>query len=92
MDAKTTGIVAYFTWIGWIVALCLGDKEGAQFHMNQSLVVLLGLTLTAVVGWIPIIGWLYGILMIVCWVIGLIYACQGEEKEIPVLGQIKILK
>ncbi len=39
MDKKTTGIIAYITWIGWIVAFCAGDKEGAKFHLNQALVI-----------------------------------------------------
>lgn len=92
MDAKTTGIIAYFTWIGWIVALCAGDKEGAKFHINQALVInLFGLG-AAVLGWIPIIGWLYDLFIFVCWVMGLIFACQGEEKEVPLIGKIRILK
>ena len=28
--------------IGWIVAFCAGDKEGAKFHLNQALVILIG--------------------------------------------------
>ena len=41
MDAKTTGIVAYLTWIGFLIAVCAGDKDGAKFHVNQALVILL---------------------------------------------------
>ena len=41
MDKKTTGIVAYLTWIGLIIALVAGDKEGASFHLNQALVIFL---------------------------------------------------
>ena len=26
MDAKTTGIVAYITWIGLVIAFVLGDR------------------------------------------------------------------
>ena len=37
MDKKVTGIVAYLTIIGWVVAFLVGDKEGAKFHMNQAL-------------------------------------------------------
>ena len=37
MDKKTTGIVAYITWIGWIVAFCAGDKEGAKFRSLEAL-------------------------------------------------------
>lgn len=34
MDKKVTGILAYITWIGWLVAFFAGDKEGAKFHLN----------------------------------------------------------
>lgn len=91
MDAKTTGIIAYFTWIGWVVALCVGDKEGAMFHINQALVINL-FALGLVLSWIPLIGWLYSIFIFVCWVMGLIFACQGEEKEVPLIGKIQIMK
>lgn len=88
MDAKTTGIVAYLTWIGFLIALLAGDKEGAKFHINQALVVLLFSLLSV----IPLIGWIWSIFMVVCWFIGFIAAINGEEKEIPLLGKIKIIK
>ena len=88
MNKKTTGIIAYITWIGWIVAFCAGDKEGAKFHLNQALVILLFSLLSV----IPCIGWLWGIFMLVCWVMGLIAAINEEEKPVPLLGGIKLLK
>ena len=39
MDKKTTSWVSYITFIGWIIAYLAGDKEGAKFHLNQSLVI-----------------------------------------------------
>lgn len=94
MDKKTTDIVAYLTWIGFIIALVAGDKENSKFHLNQALV----LNLFALIGsffWIPIIGILTGIwslFVFVCWIIGFVAAINGEEKEVPLLGKIKILK
>ncbi len=88
MDKKVTGIVAYLTWIGLIIALVAGDKEGAKFHINQALVI----ALFAFLSWIPFIGWIAGIFVFVCWIMGLIYAIQEEEKEVPLIGKIKILK
>ena len=88
MDAKTTGIVAYLTWIGFLIAVLAGDKEGAKFHVNQALVIIL-FSLLAV---IPCIGWIWGIFMIVCWFMGLIAAINEEEKEVPLIGKIRILK
>ena len=96
MDKKITGIVAYLTIIGWIVAYIAGDKEGAKFHLNQALVIALCGIVNGVIGAIPIIGWiasfLINILIIVCVVLGIIAAAKDEEKEVPILGSIKILK
>ncbi len=96
MDKKTTGIVAYITWIGWLVAFLAGDKEGAKFHLNQALVIFLAGLITNIVRFIPFIGsissTILGILVFVLWLMGLISACQGTEKAVPVLGEIKILQ
>ena len=100
MDKKVTGIVAYFTLIGWLVAYLAGDKNGAKFHLNQALVlaiaeIVLGVA-GSILGIIPIIGWLIStvlsILLFICWVLGLVGAIKGEEKPVPVVGTIKILK
>lgn len=88
MDKKVTGIVAYLSWIGLIIAFCAGDKEGAKFHINQALVIFL----FSLAFCIPFIGWIWGIFMVGCWIMGLIYAIQEEEKEVPLIGKIKILK
>lgn len=88
MDSKTTGIVAYITWIGLVIALVAGDREGAKFHLNQALVIWLA----GFLGMIPCIGWIWGIFCFVCAVMGLISAINGEEKEVPLLGRIKLLK
>ena len=56
MNKKTTGIIAYITWIGWIVAFCAGDKEGAKFHLNQALVILIGQIVAAVINYNPYVG------------------------------------
>ena len=88
MDAKTTSIVAYLTWIGLIIAVVAGDKAGARFHVNQALVIMLFSLLSI----IPCIGWIWGIFMIVCWIMGLVAAINQEEKEVPLIGKIKILK
>jgi len=103
MDKKTTGWVAYCTFIGWIIAFCAGDKEGAKYHLNQALVIWLGficisvatmiLAFIPILGWlVAIAGWLANIFLFVCCIIGLIAAINEEEKELPLIGQIKILK
>lgn len=95
MDRKATGIVSYLTIIGWFVAFFVGDKEGAKFHLNQSLVVHLAFLVLFILGYVPIIGWFVWILRIVvfvCGVLGVVYAFQDQDKEIPLLGIIKLLQ
>ena len=95
MDKKVTGIVAYLTWIVLLVAFLAGDKEGAKFHLNQALVIAIANIILAVLGRVPVVGWLIsivgGIFLFVCWIIGLVAAIKEEEKEVPLLGAIKIL-
>lgn len=95
MSKKATGIVAYITWIGWLVAFFAGDREGAKFHLNQALIIALGQIVVGILAYIPIVKIVAGIIslfLVVCWFIGLIAACKEEEKEIPLIGGIKILK
>ncbi|MEE1114919.1 MAG: hypothetical protein UHN88_07570, partial [Eubacterium sp.] len=90
---KTIGVVAYITLIGWIIALVMSTEQGqrpefARFHLNQYLVILL----FGLASLIPVIGWIWGIFIIVCWLIGFIGACQGKMKPVPLLGKITIIK
>ena len=111
MDRKLTGVVAYLTWAGLLIAYLAGDREGAKFHLNQALVIWLAGTVFGIatgilsaLAAIPFLGWVFsvligglislvgGIFFFVCWLMGLIYAIQEQEKEVPLLGKIRLLK
>lgn len=100
MSKKATGIVAYISIIGWIIAFLAGDKEGAKFHLNQALVVDVTMIIFNIVAGIlrivPVVGAIISLVisiaLLVFWIMGLVYAIKEEEKEIPLLGAIKILK
>ena len=95
MDKKTTGIVAYITFIGWLIAFLAGDKEGAKFHLNQSLLLVLGNVVVLGLGFIPVIKnftWILSLILFAFWIIGIYHAIKEEEKELPLIGGIKILK
>ena len=99
LTKKGTDIVSYITIVGWVIALLCGTREESKFHLNQSLVLILANIIWGVIGkvlaFIPIIGWLaipIGYLIIfVLWVMGLVYALQGQEKAVPLIGGLKIL-
>lgn len=103
MDKKVTGIVGYLTCIGWLVAYYAGDKDGARFHLNQSLVLWIAeLVIIAVIRFtrfIPFVGWIIRLFMWICqivWfvllVIAFIDALKDEEKPLPLIGGVQILK
>jgi len=95
MDTKATSIVAYISIIGWIIAYLAGDKEGAKFHLNQALVLDVTMIIVSVLTRIPIVGIVASIVSLVLfvfWIMGIVYAAKGEDKELPLIGMIKILK
>lgn len=99
MDRKTTGVVAYLTWVGWLIAYLAGDKEGAKFHINQALVIflaqiVLGIAAT-ILGYIPgirYLAWILNVAGVVLWLIGLIGAIQDKENPLPFIGEIHLIK
>lgn len=95
MNKRTTDIVAYLTYIGLLIALVAGDRSASRFHLNQSLVIWLASTVVGIAARLPLVGGLIGVVggifCAVCWFIGLVNAIQGVEKEVPLLGQFRLL-
>lgn len=96
MSKKATGIVAYIGWIGWIIAICAGDKENAKVPLNNALLLNLAMVIVGIIVVIPVVGWILAcilyIAIFVFWIMGLISAIQETDKELPLIGGIKIIK
>lgn len=93
-------ILAYLTpilfGVGIIIAIVMhGNKKTAlgAYHLRQSL----GLLLTSLVLWVPMmiplinVLWLFlspiiGIAVLVFWIMGLLAAVNGQQKPLPVVG------
>lgn len=88
-NTNWVGIVAYLTWIGWIVAIIMKNTNEANktefnsFHIRQ----MLGILLTGFLAVIPILNIIVGIFLFVCWIMGFISALQGTMKEVPLVGK-----
>ena len=95
MDKKVTGIIAYIGIIGWLIAYLAGDREGAKFHLNQALVLALASVLCSILSAIPLIGFVAGLAslgVLVFAILGLVSAVKDEEKPLPIIGGIQLLK
>ena len=95
MNKKVTSIFAYLGLIFWLIGFLAGDKEEAKFHLNQGLVLLIANLILGVLAVIPIVGIIAGIASFVCFIfaiIGIVNACKDEEKPLPLIGSIQLLK
>lgn len=93
MDDKTKSIVAHVTIIGWIIALVMNqsDKgENTSFYLRQ----MLGLVVIGAVGYIAgsltisIISTIVSLVTLVLWILSLIGALSGQQKPVPVVGDM----
>jgi len=94
MNKQVTGMLAYLTWIGWLIAFLAGDREGAKFHLNQGLVLAIAALIKGILSFLHFPGlltWLLGVVLFVFCVIGIYNAYKGEEKELPIVGAFKVL-
>lgn len=84
-DGKNVAIIAHITLIGWIIALIMNNSnktELGSFYIRQ----MLGIMLISLLSWIPVIGWIVGLLCIILWVMSLIGSLTGEKKPSFLLG------
>lgn len=91
-EGKTIAIISYITLIGTVIAFVMNQNKRnpfAAFHIRQALgLVLLAFALNLISNLIDM-SLAYKIIapiVFVLWLLGLIYAVQGKEKTIPVLG------
>lgn len=87
---KGLAIVAYITWVGFLVALILNNEQRddfAKFHLNQALLV----HIISLLGVLPHVGSLFKLIAVVFYILGVVNAAQGKRAELPVIGTIKLI-
>lgn len=92
-EGKTMAIISYITWIGTLIAFVMNNEKHnsfAAFHIRQ----MIGLSLFSFAnGFIGRyagmqVGVIIGIGLFVLWIIGFIGAIKGEEKKVPLVGDL----
>ncbi|NJF25954.1 DUF4870 domain-containing protein [Thermococcus sp. Bubb.Bath] len=95
IDENVEGLLAYLGWwITGIIFLVLEkDSYFVRFHAMQSTVTFLGIT---VLGWIfgiiPFVGWVLAnltwLLGIILWILEMLEAYQGKLYKFPYVGDL----
>ena len=89
LDENVAGLLCYV--LGWVSGLVFflleTENKFVRFHAIQSILVFGVLNIALIVlGWIPVIGWVIGVLGFVLWIILLIRAYQGVKFKLPWAG------
>jgi uncharacterized membrane protein len=95
-DKNLMAVFSYL-WVLIIIPFLTDAKEDpfVKYHLKQGLVLIIfeavGWFLGLVLVWIPVIGWLivwlWWLASFVLIIIGIINVVNGEEKELPYIGQ-----
>lgn len=99
---KVYGILSYIG-ILVIVSIAMGKSQFARFHANQGLVLLIvefvcsivlsiGMLIPGIRIIFLIIGGLLWLPCLALAIYGIVTAANGEMKEIPVIGTVKLIK
>lgn len=98
---KVMGILAYV--IFFVPLIAAKHSPFAKYHANQGLALFLtmvaSLTVLAILSFLPVIGFIFGLLHILVYlgflvlvVLGIINAAAGKCVPLPVIGGIKLIK
>ncbi|HHZ02491.1 MAG TPA: hypothetical protein GX396_06090 [Tissierellia bacterium] len=92
---KTMAGLAYILF--FLPLIVCPDSSYAKFHANQGLLLLIvSIAGNIILGMIPIIGWillpLFGIVILVFAIMGLVNGLGGKAKRLPLIGKYTILK
>ena len=95
--SRLPAILAYITWIGWIIAFLIRDRKDGftTLHLNQALVAAVLEIVGGILLPIPVLG-IAGIVLVIGGAIlaiwGLIRAVTGSDKPLPYIGGISVIK
>lgn len=91
-EKKNIGM-AVIAYIIFFLPLLTDSKNDpfVKFHVKQGLVLFVAWVADSIIGMVPILGWviapLLAIVLVVLFVIGIMNAVAGKEKELPLIGK-----
>ncbi|HEB26394.1 MAG TPA: hypothetical protein ENI05_01275 [Porticoccus sp.] len=91
MSGKAKAIIAHITLMGWIIALILNmnnKDEFASFYIRQYLgIMIIGVLGNAALNMVNgTLAMVWGVIMLVVWLLSLISAITDKKNETPVVG------
>lgn len=90
---QETNLIAVLSYIGILVLVPLltaKEDEFVKYHAKQGLVLFIAEFATGLICWLPIIGWFFGFIAGILWIVlsilGIVNVLAGKKKLLPILG------
>lgn len=84
-DSNLMGALAYLWILSVVMLLVKKDDPYVKFHAKQGLICFLaGILLT----FIPVVGWLLNIVVLVFVIMGFVNAIGGKQVKLPLIGDL----
>lgn len=95
---QAAAIICYlFTWIGWVIAFIIRDKDDelSLHHLNQGLILAIiasvATLITRLRGLFAIVGEIADVAVLLLCIMGIVRAAKGSDEPLPFVGDIKLL-
>ena len=94
---KGMSILAYIGILVLIPILAAKDSPFARYHSNQGLILLILGIIVSILSRLPgflggLLGGVGGLIVFIFFIIGIVNAANGRAKELPIIGQFRLLK
>ena len=84
-DSKLFAALSYLWLLSVVMLVLKKDDEFVKFHAKQGTVIFVA---SIILWFIPILGWLLQIAVLIAVVIGFLKAYSGERFKLPVIGDL----
>lgn len=83
-ENKLWALLGYLGILCLIPLLARKNSKFAQFHAKQGLIMLIGEFFV----WIPVVGWILGIVLFIFWIMAIINVFSGKMQKLPIIGDL----
>lgn len=81
---KGITVLSYIGVLFLVPLLASKDSKFAKFHAKQGLVLVIGWLFV----WIPVVGWILGVIILSLSVWGIINVLSGSYQKLPIVGSL----
>jgi len=90
-ENKLWAAIGYLGILFLIPLLGKKDSPYAQYHGKQGFVLFIAWVVLGFISWIPILGWIVGLLgtigLFIIWLFGIMNVLGGRMEPLPLIGQ-----